>query len=254
MDSGVLKRHQSIIIFILFAFFIPLPCLTIMRFIPGMQTGTGYFILFGISAISPTLAGMLTVIFCKKEETLLMFLKRCFLSKYNKKLCVLAISVPVIEIVVMQIFCLATGTPIIPISKLSLGQFLIVAYSLIAEEIGWRGFLQNRLDKFLRPYLISIVTGIIWALWHYHFYIVGTISVPVFWFLIGCIADSVIYYWVTRKANGNIIPVSLLHFSYNLASNLFIVADSAAYAYFVIGSIIVAVCIALWVRKDKHIA
>lgn len=242
----LLKKHKSMCIFLIIAFAVPLFCMAIMYSVPKMQSGVGYFILFGAAAISPTIAAFLIVILFKQEDSLSDFLKRCFCSDFNKNLYVVALIIPLIEIVVMQVLLYLNHNQIVPLKRLNFLQILIICYSLIAEEIGWRGFLQNRLSKCMKPFLIPLFTGIVWGFWHYHFYLTGSMSYPVHWFFIGCIADSYIYYWITKKANGNIIPVSLLHFSYNLMSNLFFVSDTSnprLYPLFVIGSVFAAVFI-----------
>ena len=54
-----------------------------------------------------------------------------------------------------------------------------------------------------------IIIGIIWALWHYHFFWLGTMSAPFILFVLGCITDSVGSYWITKKSKGNVIPASI---------------------------------------------
>lgn len=66
-------------------------------------------------------------------------------------------------------------------------------------------------------------------------------------FLIGCIADSFGYYWVTKKSEGNVIPASIWHFVGNLCFNLFLISPEynkgniVPYFLFVVYSIIMAV-------------
>ncbi|MEA4914776.1 MAG: hypothetical protein VB061_09420 [Christensenella sp.] len=46
---------------------------------------------------------------------------------------------------------------------------------------------------------------------------------PVFLFISGCIADSYLYYACTIAAKGNIVPVSVLHFSENLFLSVWLI-------------------------------
>lgn len=71
-------------------------------------------------------------------------------------------------------------------------KLLIIMWALIAEEAGWRGFLQERLDRHFGCLVTPIFVGTIWALWHYHFFWLGTMSIPVLPFFIGCIAAVII--------------------------------------------------------------
>lgn len=252
-----LKRYKFIFIYIVLAYTIPLICLGAFHLISVLQSGIGYFILFGLSAISPTLAALLTALF-QGKGSLAALLKCCFNTRFKKRLCIFAIVVPVIEIAIMQILSRINSGQFVSLRSISLMQFFIVGYSLIAEEMGWRGFLQKRLDDFGHSYLTPLFTGVIWAFWHYHFYLIGSMSYPVYWFFIGCLADSYIYYWITKKANGNIVPACILHFFYNLVSTLFFVSDTShprIYAFFVMASVVVAACIIFWSnisRKRKN--
>ncbi|MCT4543163.1 MAG: CPBP family intramembrane metalloprotease [Vallitalea sp.] len=59
------------------------------------------------------------------------------------------------------------------------------------EEIGWRGFLQPSLEKYLSPFLSTLIIGIIWAIWHLPlWFIAGTnqANITFFSFFINALA------------------------------------------------------------------
>ncbi|MDZ7904127.1 MAG: CPBP family intramembrane glutamic endopeptidase, partial [Rheinheimera sp.] len=41
---------------------------------------------------------------------------------------------------------------------------------LIAEEFGWRGYLQYRLLINFSPFWTALIVGIVWWLWHFALY------------------------------------------------------------------------------------
>lgn len=94
------------------------------------------------------------------------------------------------------------------------------AYAL-GEEIGWRGFLVPELFKITSYTKTSIITGIIWALWHYPAIIFSTYNggTP-FWYSLICftvmiISSCFIYTWMRIKSNSLWTGV-FLHASHNL--------------------------------------
>jgi len=110
---------------------------------------------------------------------------------------------------------------------------LVVSYVLVAtaaallgclsaggEEIGWRGFLVPELMKFNSFTRTSIITGIIWSVWHvplilwsdYH-------SKTPSWYAVTCFAVMVIsisfvFAWLRMKS-GSVWPAVLLHATHN---------------------------------------
>ncbi len=94
------------------------------------------------------------------------------------------------------------------------------AYAL-GEEIGWRGFLVPELNKITSYTKTSIITGIIWSLWHYPLIIFSNYNggTP-FWYSLICftvmiISSCFIYTWMRMKSNSLWTGV-FLHGSHNL--------------------------------------
>lgn len=65
---------------------------------------------------------------------------------------------------------------------------------VIGEEIGWRGFLFNNLRKNHSFMKSSMITGIVWAVFHYPLLLLGNYnnSVTPFWFSIICFTISIL--------------------------------------------------------------
>lgn len=91
----------------------------------------------------------------------------------------------------------------------------------LGEEIGWRGYLVPRLARLYSFDRTSIVSGLIWAVWHYPLILFAGYSndTPA-WYSILCFTVMVVgisffYTWITLKS-GSVWPAVLLHGSHNL--------------------------------------
>lgn len=93
--------------------------------------------------------------------------------------------------------------------------------SALGEEIGWRGYLVPRLASGYSFTATSLITGCIWAVWHYPMFIVADYDRGgQLWYSIVCfttllLAASVISAWLRLKT-GSIWPAVILHAANNL--------------------------------------
>lgn len=101
----------------------------------------------------------------------------------------------------------------------TLGALISFVYAF-GEEVGWRGFLQQRfIDQKLKyPFL---VVGLIWALWHLPLVLFSNYAsseVPIFsaaLFTVAVTSSSIFIGWL-RTASGSIFPAALAHGAHNL--------------------------------------
>lgn len=92
----------------------------------------------------------------------------------------------------------------------------------LGEEIGWRGFLLPEISGSTRSYTkTALITGLIWAVWHYPLLIFGNYNsggpswYALVTFTIGVISVSFIATWFRLKSNSLWSGV-MLHASHNL--------------------------------------
>lgn len=85
------------------------------------------------------------------------------------------------------------------------------------EEAGWRGFALPRLLEEYSPLSAAIILGIIWDFWHLPLWIIGgsTLLYCLF-FSIGIISLSVLMTWIFQRIPTSLVPMIIIHFSYNV--------------------------------------
>lgn len=88
------------------------------------------------------------------------------------------------------------------------------------EELGWRGYLLPKLGKIFCPSFASVITGVIWGLWHapiiamgYNYGTEHPIA-GIFAMIVFCTSVGIILGFLTYKVN-SIWPAVLLHASIN---------------------------------------
>jgi len=92
--------------------------------------------------------------------------------------------------------------------------------STLGEEIGWRGFFIYELRKLFSFGGVSIVSGLIWAIWHWPIIFLiyngsGNLLFHVSAFTIMIVAISVILAYYTFKSN-SLWPAALFHSAHNI--------------------------------------
>ena len=102
----------------------------------------------------------------------------------------------------------------------SLGTLISIA-TATGEEIGWRGFLVPALARTMSLGRLTLVSGVIWAVWHmplilFADYNAGTTTwYAVFCFTISVISLSLPLAWL-RLRSESLWPAALVHASHNL--------------------------------------
>jgi membrane protease YdiL (CAAX protease family) len=96
------------------------------------------------------------------------------------------------------------------------------------EEMGWRGYAQDRLQETYHALRSSLILGAVWSLWHLPaFFIPGTyhaglsIGALEFWlFFSGVIALSVVISWIYINTRRSILVMVIFHAMVNLSREL----------------------------------
>jgi uncharacterized protein len=101
--------------------------------------------------------------------------------------------------------------------------FLII-FSLpnaAGEEIGWRGYMQQKLQTICTPLISGLIVGIVWASWHIPTWIAQGISVDQIVVLFPhLISSGLLFAWLFNKTNKSLLLVTLFHASTTLTGYL----------------------------------
>jgi membrane protease YdiL (CAAX protease family) len=135
----------------------------------------------------------------------------------------------------------------------------------LGEEIGWRGFLVPELSKTMSFTSTALISGIVWASWHYPILIWGDYNsgTPA-WYGLTCftvmvVAIAVVFAWLRLKS-GSLWTGAILHASHNLyVQAIFtpLTADRGKTAWFidefgaVLSLVTVAFAIYFWRRRRE---
>jgi len=107
-----------------------------------------------------------------------------------------------------------------------LGSFLpLLILGPLSEEIGWRGYALGRLQTRWNALISSLIIGLIWASWHLPlFLMVGTsqheLGLPFTGFLVGFMANSVIYTWLYNNTKQSLWSAILFHWLFTFATQV----------------------------------
>lgn len=98
------------------------------------------------------------------------------------------------------------------------GLVLWFPFGAVGEELGWRGYLQKRLDRQMTGLTSSMVVGVLWALWHVGMYQNGALYMVLF--VLVMISYTVVLYALVHDVGFNLLVAALFHLVINL-TNLF---------------------------------
>jgi membrane protease YdiL (CAAX protease family) len=100
---------------------------------------------------------------------------------------------------------------------------LVILINGIGEEMGWRGFLADRLLKRHSLIVTSLLVALVWAPWHTPlFFFVGSfegfsLGATVGW-VIGLTAGSFVLTWLYKGSGRSILLVAVWHTAFNFTS------------------------------------
>ena len=248
------KSIKSLVLFIMIAFFLPLMMVAIQAKISDNAVN---FIFYGIQAAAPSISAI--VVFAMNRE-----LRISFSRLFRKDHLVMAILLPMTIVCVVMITARLLSSQIMgELSSfggtISYKQWVVILWAIVAEELGWRGYLEPALNKLIvNKRIVPGIVGLIWCLWHYHYFIQNSIEVPIALFLAGCIIESYIYSYLMKITNDNLVSAMTFHFMYNLMIHVVAINPSdnngclIPYVTMMIIEAVVLFVLILWDVKRKN--
>jgi uncharacterized protein len=190
-----------------------------------------------IAAIfGPTLAGLILTVSGQGKAGGYELLSRLWRPQPRLAWMGTALSLPLVLIAAAVVLAFLLGEALLssPASigwLLLLGEFIRILFfgGPLGEEIGWRGYALPQLLRAHSPFKASVLLGLVWGVWHAPLYaIAGTGqnemlrnggSFPFLFvaFVIWTIGLSVLFTWLYKLAQGNLLVVILFHAAVNTA-------------------------------------
>lgn len=123
------------------------------------------------------------------------------------------LAVPVILFLIYNQFVAPISIPSVDGTTfvVMLGGILLGAFG---EEVGWRGYAQNLLDRRLNGVAAFLIVGVLWGVWH-----IGNIQhglLYMLFFVFSTIGYSAVMAWLLQGTGYNVILASLFHFGVNV--------------------------------------
>ena len=103
------------------------------------------------------------------------------------------------------------------------------------EELGWRGYVLDRLQEKHSALVSSLILGIVWSLWHLPTFFVRDsyqaslgIGTPAFWlFFAGIIPLTFAFTWIYNSTGRSTLAVILFHSMVNFTGELIALSERA---------------------------
>ena len=122
------------------------------------------------------------------------------------------------------------------------------------EELGWRGYVLDRLQARWNALVSSLILGVIWALWHMPLFFIKDmlhysegVGSPWFWqFMVGVIPMAVILTWIFNNTRRSTLAAILFHFMANLTYQLANVTAGTNFYSTLLWIIAAIAVVALW--------
>ena len=179
-----------------------------------------------LSVLTPSIVALFYTLFIKgKKGVYELFIKQTFKKVSFKWVLVSLLGIPLIaSLAMLSLYSFDVSKFALKTTQL-MPQIIVIIVIALGEEYGWRGFLLPRLMNKFNPFYSNIIVGLIWGIWHFPAYLIGT-GVPLemnfMVFLIWVILASLFIGWVYYYTK-SVLTSILIHISANVAFNYLLI-------------------------------
>ena len=185
-----------------------------------------------------------------------------FMKKQNSMMFLITLILQVsIALVAVLAFFKMTNKPLSTMSFISASSIIPVLImdltsGALGEELGWRAYGLNVLQKKYVPLTASLIIGVIWGLWHLPLMILSgyaglDLVYYIIAFMVAVISFSIVITFFYNKS-GNILIAMWMHFWFNFLLKIVIVdlLPLLIYIYISIGYLIMAIIIIVMNKRE----
>lgn len=125
------------------------------------------------------------------------------------------------------------------------------------EELGWRGYVLDRMQEKYTALVSSVILGVIWSVWHLPlFFVQGTyqaglgVGTQAFWlFMLGVLPLNLPFTWIYNNTNRSTLAVFLFHSMVNFTGELIALSERAETYSIVLWSVAAIGIVMIWGAK-----
>lgn len=125
------------------------------------------------------------------------------------------------------------------------------------EELGWRGYVLDRLQARWNALASSLILGVVWSLWHLPLFFIKDsyqynlgFGSPAFWlFMISIIPLNVAFSWIFNNTRRSTLAVIIFHSMVNFTGELFAITPRADTFSMLLWFVAAIVMTAIWGAK-----
>lgn len=215
------KRHSLITFFIL-AYALAWALIVLAA---SISIVFGFLALFG-----PAVAALIVSGVTEGRAGIKDLMRRTVLWRVRPAWYIVAIGLPfLLAVIAVGVYSVLTGTPISINLEQSLGLTLFLAFMVIGEEIGWRGYALPRLQARNTSLVASLILGTLWAAWHLPNALLPGLghyvtAFPAFLFYV--IGMTVLFTWLANGTRNSVLMAWIFHAAINVSGAYLLIGDS----------------------------
>jgi membrane protease YdiL (CAAX protease family) len=216
-------------------------------------------IMKNISAAAPTFAILILFRQLYPGVTFKKYMQSHFLRKTKPLIFVKSFVLQLlIMLAAIAAFFLINNKPLNTVTLISISSILpvfilVLTSGSLGEELGWRGYALNTLQKKHTPLKAGLIVGVLWGFWHLPLIIISGYSgleliYYLIAFIVGVVSVSIVITFYYNKSK-NMLIAMWLHFWFNFLLQLVIIDLLHFIIYVSIGYLIAAIGIVLLNKK-----
>lgn len=253
-----MEKTKNALRFVLFTYMVTwllwLPA--IVQSLSGKEISQMNFVIGVFGLMVPSVMGL---IFLLKESKLKDVLRDLFKFSMNKWMAVVFVLLPLVMVIAHATNVLIFGAswPVIEEAYKIPLQFVsvLVLGGPLIEEIGWRGYLQNKLNQRYSPIAAGLIVGVIWAIWHFPLFLIKEMlhgGMPLSQFTITVILMSMVISVFQAKANSGIWPALIFHTYMNVTMDVTPLFNEKGHTLWaIVNGVLLVVVIGIGILYDK---
>jgi membrane protease YdiL (CAAX protease family) len=224
-----------------------------------LNTGNQFNLLYILWGLSPTIAAVITaaILYGKSDiKELFSRVAKKFELKWLLGLILLQLTTYVIGLLIYGLLETIKPGDFSFSSPAAIPSVFATAFLMnIWEEIGWRGFLLEKMMAGYSLFLSSLAVGILWGCWHIAYFLnspnqnsLQFILTAIFWMM----CSSFIYSYIYVGSKGSILAAGIFHAFSNTLQSVVINSELDFVKYFydlTIAVALVAIFFLIWQRR-----